>query len=103
MCFVSSCPYCGGLQENSTNASSWSNIAGYIICMFSGPTQMAYKQNVNIRKHSMNSRKLIPVNSFVQLKNLKNCTASCNRPSSHTWNSSYLDNYLKSKSQPESG
>lgn len=66
MCFVSSCPYCGGLQENSTNASNWSNIAGYIICMFSGPTQMAYKQNVNIRKHSTNSRKLFPVNSVVQ-------------------------------------
>lgn len=43
MCFVSSCPYCGGLHENSTNASNWSNIAGYIICMLSGPTQMAYK------------------------------------------------------------
>lgn len=46
MCFVSSCPYCGGLQENSTNASNWSNIAGYIICMFSGPTQMAYKSKI---------------------------------------------------------
>lgn len=43
MCFVSRCPYCGGLHENSTNASNWSNIAGYIICIFSGPTQMAYK------------------------------------------------------------
>lgn len=42
MCFVSSCPYCGGLQENSTKASSWSKIAGYIICIPSEPTHIAF-------------------------------------------------------------
>lgn len=44
MCFVSSCPYCGGLQENSTKANSWSKIAGYIICILSEPTHIAYKK-----------------------------------------------------------
>lgn len=40
-CLVSTLPYWGGLQENSTKSSSCSKMAGYMICRFSGPTQMA--------------------------------------------------------------
>lgn len=66
MCFVSSCPYCGGLQENSTNANNWSNIAGYIICMFSGPMQIAYKSKIeNIRMHNRNFSKFFTVYTLV--------------------------------------
>lgn len=61
MCFVSSCPYCGGLQENSTNANNWSNIAGYIICMFSGPTQIAYKSKIKSRLRNLNFIKFFTI------------------------------------------